>query len=311
MYFIHLLGLQTPPNFTLWVVFLFLMLFCITFCGNLLIITLVSYSKALRSPMYFFLSHLSFSDILLTTDILPVMIHGVLKKETKILFSDCILQFYLFGIVEAFECLLLCVMSYDRYLAICKPLHYTLIMTLKLCWLLVITCWISGNLVLLIHIITISTLHFCGPGIIDNFFCDLDPILGLVCTDTTFVHLEILSLGIFVVVIPFFIIIISYVYVIFTIFNIPSIIGRQKVFSTCSSHLTVVFIYYGSIGCVYMVPKNGQSWNVTKFLSLLYTVGTPLLNPIIYSLRNEDLKTAFGKVINDFLKLSFNKRKHV
>ncbi|KAM5171566.1 olfactory receptor 11A1-like [Mantella aurantiaca] len=310
-YFVHLLGFQTPPNLTFFVFFLFLVLYCVTICGNLLIITLVSYSKALHSPMYFFLSHLSVSDVILITDILTGLLHIILMKETKILLSECISQFYFFGIIEALECLLLSVMSYDRYLAICKPLHYTLIMSPQLCWLMVITCWILSNLVMLIQTITISKLHFCGPGVIDHFFCDLDPILGLACSDTAIVHLEVLSLGAFVVVIPFFIIVLSYVYIIFTILNIPSITGRQKVFSTCSSHLTVVFIYYGSLGCVYMVPNRGQPWNISKFLSSLYTVGTPLLNPIIYSLRNEELTKVVGKFINDFLMLPFNRKQNL
>ncbi|KAM5171567.1 olfactory receptor 1468-like [Mantella aurantiaca] len=308
LYFVHLLGFQTPPNLTFLVFCFFLMFYCLTFCGNLLIITLVSYSKALHSPMYFFLTHLSISDIILITDILPVLLHVVLMKETKILLSGCISQFYFFGTVEALECLLLSVMSYDRYLAICRPLHYALIMSPQLCWLMVITCWILGNLFMLIQTITISKLHFCGPGFIDHFFCDLEPILLLACTDTTIVLLEDLSLGVFVVVIPFFIIILSYAYIIFTILNIPSITGRQKVFSTCSSHLTVVSIFYGTIVGVYLIPNKGQSWNISKFLSLLYTVGTPLMNPIIYSLRNEDLKTAVGKLIHDFLNLLLNRK---
>ncbi|XP_072254909.1 olfactory receptor 1J2-like [Pyxicephalus adspersus] len=306
--FIHLLGLQPPQHFIFLVFFLFLMLYCTTVCGNLLIITLVSYSKSLQSPMYFFLSHLSLSDIILVTDILPNMLHGVLIKETKILFSDCFAQFYFFGIVEALECLLLTVMSYDRYLAICKALHYTLIMHPQLCWILVIICWILSNLAMLIQILTISTFHFCGPNSIDHFFCDLDPILALACTDTTIVHLEVMSLGVFVVIIPFSIIIVSYGYIIFTISKIPSITGRQKAFSTCSSHLTVVSIYFATLGSVYMVPNKDQSWNITKFLSLLYTVGTPLINPIIYSLRNEELKNAVGKLINNFRNLPFNRK---
>ncbi|KAM5171565.1 olfactory receptor 1M1-like [Mantella aurantiaca] len=308
LFFIHLLGFQTPPNLTFFVFFLFLVLYCVTFCGNLLIITLVSYSKALHSPMYFFLSHLSISDIILITDILPVLLHVVLQKETKILLSDCISQLYFVGIIEALECLLLSVMSYDRFLAICRPLHYSLIMSPQLCWLMVITCWILSNVVILIQVISMSKLNFCGPGVVDHFFCDLHPILGLACSDTTIVHLEDLSLGVFVVVIPFFIIILSYAYIIFTILNISSITGRQKVFSTCSSHLTVVSIFYGTIVGVYMIPSKGQSWNISKFLSLLYTVGTPLMNPIIYSLRNEDLKTAVGKFISDFLNLSLKSK---
>ncbi|XP_077329787.1 olfactory receptor 10A7-like [Lithobates pipiens] len=294
---IHLLGLQTPQSITFLIFFLFLLIYCMTICGNFLIITLVSYSKSLHSPMYFFLSQLSVSDILLVTDILPNMLHAVLMKGTLISFSDCITQFYFFCVSETSECLILTVMCYDRYVAICKPLHYTLAMNFQFCWLMIITCWVLSLLVVLIHTLTISQLHFCGPDIIDHFFCDLEPILQLCCSDTANVLLEVTLLTFIFVFIPFFIIIVSYVYIIITIFKIPSITGRQKVFSTCSSHLTVVCIYYGTLVCVYLVPRKGQSWDGTKFLSLLYTVVTPLINPIIYSLRNKDLKKAVAKII--------------
>ncbi|XP_077329795.1 olfactory receptor 1468-like [Lithobates pipiens] len=299
---IHILGFQFSKNINIVVFFLFLMNYFMTICGNLLIITLVSYSKSLHSPMYFFISQLAVSDILLITDILPNLLHLNLVKEIKVSISDCFTQFYFFAVMEVLECLLLTVMSYDRYLAICKPLHYNLIMNYQLSWIMVVTCWVLSFVVALIDTITISKLQFCGPYVIDHFFCDLDPILGLACGDTSIVQLEILYLGIIVDVIPFFTIIISYAYIIFTISKIPSITGRQKVFSTCSSHLIVVSIYYITLMSIYMVPSRGESWNMTKFYSLLYTVLTPLLNPIIYSLRNKDLKNVFGKLINNFLK---------
>ncbi|XP_072259132.1 olfactory receptor 10A7-like [Pyxicephalus adspersus] len=227
-------------------------------------------------------------------------------KETTISFSDCISQFYFFCVSETSECLLLTVMCYDRYLAICKPLHYTLAMNFCFCWIMIITCWVLSFLIVLVHTLTISQLKFCGPNIVDHFFCDLDPILQLSCSDTTIVLLEVTLLNFIFVVIPFFIIIVSYVYIIITIFNIPSVTGRQKVFSTCSSHLTVVCIYYGALVCVYLIPSKGQSWNISKYLSLLYTVVTPLMNPIIYSLRNKDLTKAATIIITHFLNLCFS-----
>ncbi|KAM5171549.1 olfactory receptor 11L1-like [Mantella aurantiaca] len=304
---IPLLGFQASLMTTFFIFFLFLVIYCITICGNLLVITLVSYSKSLHSPMYFFLSQLSLSDILLATDILPNMLHAVLMKETVISFSDCISQFYFFCISEMSECLLLTVMCYDRYLAICKPLHYTLAMSFQLCWILIVTCWIMSALVVLIPTLTISQLKFCGPNIVDHFYCDLDPILQLSCSDTSIVILETKFLNSAFVLIPFFLIIVSYVYIIITIFKIPSITGRQRVFSTCSSHLTVVSIFYGMLVCVYLVPSKGYSWNITKFLSLLYTVVIPLMNPMIYSLRNKDLRKAVAKIINHCLHLHLNK----
>ncbi|KAM5171571.1 olfactory receptor 1468-like [Mantella aurantiaca] len=305
---IHISGFQFPQDINVLVFFLFLIIYFIAICGNLLIITLVFYSKSLHCPMYFFLTQLAVSDILLITDILPNILHMVLMKETIMPLSVCITQFYFFAVMEVLECYLLTVMSYDRYLAICKPLHYSLVMNHQLCWSMIVTCWILSFLVAMIDTISISKLQFCGPYIIDHFFCDLDPILGLACSDVSIVQLEVMFMGIIVDVIPFFIIIISYVYIIFIIFKIPTVTGRQKVFSTCSPHLIVVSTYYVTLMSVYMIPNRGQLRNITKFFSLLYTILTPILNPIIYSLRNKDLNNVVGKLINSFLNLHFNRK---
>ncbi|KAM9312217.1 olfactory receptor 10A7-like [Gastrophryne carolinensis] len=248
--------------------------------------------------MYFFLCHLSMLDILLVTDILPNMLYIISVKEDTMPLSHCLTQFYFFGVSEISECLLLTVMSYDRYLAICKPLHYTLLMTWHFCWILAIAVWAVGILLLLNHSITISLLRFCGPNIVDHFFCDLEPILHLSCSDTAMIQLEVTLSSVLFVVIPFFYIIISYIYIIITILKIPSLSGRKKAFSTCSSHLIVISIYYVTLGSVYLLPSRGQSWNISKFLSLLYTVVTPLMNPLIYSLRNKDFKRAIEKIIS-------------
>ncbi|CAI9603895.1 unnamed protein product [Staurois parvus] len=301
---IHLLGLQTPQSLTFLVFFVFLLFYCLTLCGNFLIITLVSYSKSLHSPMYFYLSQLALSDMLLTTDILPNMLHAVLENTTIISIPNCITQLYFFGVSITFECLLLTVMSYDRYLAICKPLHYTLLMSHRFCWMTIIASWNLSFLAVLTYTLDMSKLQFCGPNIIDHFFCDLDPILHLSCSSTSLVQLLVTLSTIFFAVIPFFGIIISYIYIIVTIFEIPSITGRQKVFSTCSSHLTVVSIFYGTLLFVYLIPsrgqvsRRGQLLNFTKFLSILYTALIPLMNPIIYSLRNKDLKQVVGRIVN-------------
>ncbi|XP_072254890.1 olfactory receptor 1468-like [Pyxicephalus adspersus] len=303
---IHLLGFQIPQSITYLVFFTFLLFFCVTICGNLLIITLVSYSKSLHSPMYFFLTQLALSDIILVSDIVPNLLHAVLENTTIVSVSDCITQIYFFAATESLECLLLTVMSYDRYLAICRPLHYTMVMSHRFCWIAGISSWSLSFLAILVNTLTITTLQFCGPNIIDHYFCDLEPILQLSCSDTTIVQLEVTSMSVMFALIPFFIIIVSYIYIIVTILEIPSITGRQKVFSTCSSHLTVVSIFYGTIVCVYMVPNRGQSWNISKFLSLLYTLVTPMLNPILYSLRNKDLKQVIQKLIFKILTLHFN-----
>ncbi|KAM5170790.1 olfactory receptor 1496-like [Mantella aurantiaca] len=302
----HLLGLQTPQNLTFLVFFLFLLFYCMAISGNFLIITLVTYSKSLHSPMYFFLSQLAVSDMLLATDILPNMLHASLQNIAIVSLSNCITQLYFFAISVTSECFLLTVMSYDRYLAICKPLHYTMLMSHRFCWVTIITIWSLSSSIVLSYILDVSNLQFCRSNVIDHFFCDLDPILQLSCSSTTRIQLLVTLSTVFFAVIPFFVIIISYVYIIVTIFEIPSVTGRQKVFSTCSSHLTVVSIFYGTLLFMYLIPSRGQSWNITKFVSLMYTVVTPLMNPIIYSLRNTDLKKVVGKIINNVLRLGFH-----
>nr|DBA29773.1 TPA: hypothetical protein GDO54_005833 [Pyxicephalus adspersus] len=298
---IQLLGFHAPQHIKYFIFFVFFIIYCATICGNLLIITLVSYSKSLHSPMYFFLFHLSVSDILLITTILPNMLYDVLMEETTMPFSGCISQLYFFAVAGMLECLLLAVMSFDRYSAICRPLHYNLIMNLKFCWVMVSICWALSIFVIFVYALIISQLQFCDLNIIDHYFCDFDPILELSCSDTIMVQIALKSAIAIVVVMPFCTIIVSYIYIIVTIFKIHSISGRKKVFSTCSSHLTVVSIYYGTLFCVHLIPSRGKTWNSSKYLSLMYTLVTPLLNPIIYSLRNKDFKNAAGKLINFLL----------
>ncbi|KAM9312098.1 olfactory receptor 10A7-like [Gastrophryne carolinensis] len=293
--------LQSPQNTAVCLFLIFLIIYCVTICGNLLIITLVYHSKNLHTPMYFFLSQLSVLDILLATTIIPNMLHSLLVRTLIMPFSHCLIQFYFFGASEISECLLLTVMSYDRYLAICRPLHYVLAMSHRLCWIMVITSWTLPIFVVLIDTITISKLEFSGPDIIDHFFCDFYPILEMSSTDTTIFQLAVTFLSIIFAVMPFSVIIVSYVYIIITIFKMSSISGRQKAFSTCSSHMTVVSIYYCALISIYSVPNRENFHSITKFLSLLYTVVTPLMNPIIYSLRNEEIKHALRTFMSNLI----------
>ncbi|XP_069618716.1 olfactory receptor 2A12-like [Ranitomeya imitator] len=285
-----LLGFQVNGGVRILLFCLFLVIYCLILCGNVLIITVVSTSKNLHTPMYFFISQLSIYDILLTTDVIPKMLQVLLIKGGTISFIDCITQCYLLGASEAAECLLLTVMSYDRYVAICNPLRYTTIMTNEYCVILIIICWVFGFLIVLTFVISIANLIFCGPNNIDHLFCDIIPIIELACSDAYIVHLEIFLAGIPSIFIPATIIIVSYAYIVITVLTIPSSNGRKKAFSTCSSHLTVVSIFYGTMFSVYIVPSKSQSSTIRKILSLLYTVLTPLVNPIIYSLRNEEIK---------------------
>ncbi|XP_077329892.1 olfactory receptor 10A7-like [Lithobates pipiens] len=250
--------------------------------------------------MYFFLSQLSISDIMLTTDIAPNILHIVLHERTSISFSGCIAQFYVYGTIEAFECYLLTVMSYDRYLAICSPLHYTSIMKQTLCIQLVLASWIFSCSMALIPTLGVSQLEFCGPNVIDYLFCDLYPLLELSCSDISRVQMESTLLCFPVLILPFLGIMVSYTYIVLTILKISSFSGRLKSFSTCSSHLSVVFIFCGTLAATYLIPKEGQSRTISKMMSLLYTVFTPFLNPFIYSLRNKEIK--------DSLKMYINKR---
>ncbi|XP_040197854.1 olfactory receptor 10A7-like [Rana temporaria] len=239
---------------------------------------LVYYSKTLHSPMYFFLSQLSISDIMLTTDISPNMLHIVLHERTSISFSGCITQYYVFSLIEVFECFLLTVMSYDRYLAICSPLHYTSIMKQTLCIQLVLASWIFSCSMTSISTLGLCQLEFCGPNIIDHLFCDFNALVELSCSDTSTVQIEATLLCVPVLIFPFLVIVVSYTYIVLTILKISSFSGRQKSFSTCSFHLTVVFIFYGTLMAVYLIPKEGQSQTISKIMSLLYTVFTPFIN---------------------------------
>ncbi|XP_075131742.1 olfactory receptor 5G9-like [Leptodactylus fuscus] len=282
-----LVGFQCSQSVRFTLFCLLLVVYCGTICGNLLIITLVSTSKILHTPMYFFISQLSISDILLTTDIVPNMLQILFHNGATITFIECMTQLYFFGAAEASECLLLTVMSYDRYVAICNPLRYTSIMTSKFSMKLIVICWSVGFFITLVDVTTTSMLTFCEPNIIDHFFCDILYLLEIACSDTSIIRLEVSVLSTPIVVIPTIIIIVSYTYIIVTILRIPSSTGRQKAFSTCSSHLIVVSIFYGTLFSVYIVPTRRQTMTISKILSLLYTVLTPLVNPIIYSLRNE------------------------
>ncbi|XP_040273950.1 olfactory receptor 1009-like [Bufo bufo] len=271
---------------------LFLIIYEATMCGNLLIISLVLNSKNLHTPMYFFISQLSISDILVTTDIVPKMLHILLHNGGTITFIHCLTQFFFFCAAEVFECLLLTVMSYDRYVAICNPLRYTSVMTNEFCVKLSAMCWLVGIFVTIIFTVPPAKLYFCGPNIINHFFCDPIPFVELSCSDTFIVHLDFYILAVPILIIPVTIIVVSYTYIVLAVLRIPSSTGRQKAFSTCSSHLIVVSIFYWTIFSVYVVPPHVLTLSVTKILSLLYTVFTPLVNPIIYSLKNKDIMKA-------------------
>ncbi|XP_014460046.2 olfactory receptor 6B1-like [Alligator mississippiensis] len=293
-----LLGFGNLPELHVPLFLLFLLIYIVTMAGNILIIMLVVADHHLHTPMYFFLGNLSCLETCYSSAILPKMFSGLLTNNKTISFLGCLLQFYIFGYLVCTECVLLSVMSYDRYLAICDPLHYAAAMNSRICAKLASDSWITGYLVSTITISLMSTLNFCGPSTIDRFFCDLTPLLKLSCTDTHLVRVAIFAstcLGAFP---PFLLTLASYACIIATILRIPSTPGRQKAFSTCSSHLIVVTIFFGTIIVVYLTPTVDTWRALNKVLSVFYTVLTPMINPLIYSLRHREVKEALGRALN-------------
>ncbi|XP_075131677.1 olfactory receptor 10A7-like [Leptodactylus fuscus] len=297
-----LLGFQASQHIRIMIFILLFVVYCFTIIMNLLIITLVSTSKILQTPMYFFISQLSINDIMLATDIVPKMLHIILYYRGSITFIGCMTQLYFFGASEGYECLLLTVMSYDRYVAICNPLRYTSIITGTCCVILAVASWFLAFCMISLVVISMSMLQFCGSNIIDHFICDFVPVLELSCSNAQNIHVEMSILGVPLVLIPIIVIIFSYTKIIATTLKIPSSTGRQKAFSTCSSHLIVVSIFYGTIFGVYVLPTKGQSSTLSKIISLLYTVFTPLINPIIYSLKNNDIRKALHGLVSKKLR---------
>ncbi|XP_069807917.1 olfactory receptor 10A7-like [Dendropsophus ebraccatus] len=290
-----LLGFGNLHSFNIIFFILFLLIYIFTVIGNLLIIILVSTNVHLQTPMYYFLCHLSISDLVISTNIVPNMLGAVLLAGKMMTYIGCITQFYFFSGTTVTECLLLSVMSYDRYLAICNPLRYSSIMDFKLCIGLSLWPWLLGLTLNLTAVFPMSNFNFCHDNIIDHFYCDLPPLQKLSCSDTSLVELEVFLFSMPLLIVPCGFIIVTYVYIFLTIMKIPSTSGKQKTFSTCSSHLIVVGTFFGTLIAKYMIPSVGQTLLTNKIVSLLHTLLTPLVNPIIYSLRNQDIKMGFRK----------------
>ncbi|KAG8433535.1 hypothetical protein GDO86_017724 [Hymenochirus boettgeri] len=289
---ILLLGFQSVSSYKFVLLSTFTIVYIFIFSGNLLVILVIVSNGLLHSPMYFFLCNLSLLEILSTNIIIPKMLQVVLGGVTISLYG-CLTQLSLFGIIFATENLLFVVMSYDRYLAICRPLHYSSIMHFWNCCCLSANCWTTSFLLLVIPFVFLSKQDFCGRvDAIDHFFCDFGPVLSLSCSDTSNLKIVVYFVSPLSVLCPFLFIIMTYVSIIRSVLKVPSVTGKKKAFSTCSSHLSVVSTYYVTLCMVYLVPSIGRSSQVNKVLSLLYTIVTPLLNPFIYSLNNRDIKAA-------------------
>ncbi|XP_020825521.1 olfactory receptor 5AR1-like [Phascolarctos cinereus] len=267
----------------------FLVIYSITVAGNLGLITLIRINPCLHTPMYFFLTNLSFLDFCYSSVTVPKM-HKVIG------FPACVAQMSLFIMFASAECYLLASMAYDRYVAICSPLLYSVTVSLKIYVLLVIACYVAG----VVNSVTLTTstflLDFCNSNIINSFFCDIPPLLALSCSDTHVCELLVFAFGGFIQMSSLCIIVVSYMFIIIAILRIQSTEGKRKAFSTCASHLTAVSLFYGTIIFMYLRPTSSYSLNQDRVVSVLYTVIIPMLNPIIYSLRNKEVKDTLHKV---------------
>ncbi|XP_010954527.2 olfactory receptor 1L8-like [Camelus bactrianus] len=290
-----LLGLSSRPEDQMPLFILFLTMYLITIIGNLLIILAIRSDPQLKTPMYFFLSFLSFTDICFTTTIVPKMLVNFLSGKT-ISYAGCLTQMYFIYALGNTDSCLLAVMAFDRYVAICDPFHYVTIMSHHRCVLLVALSCSLPHLHSLLHTLLLNQLNFCDSNVIHHFLCDLSPLMKLSCSSTFVNEIVIMIEGSVILVTPFLFIAFSYTRILITVFNIPSAAGKRKAFSTCGSHLTVVTLFYGSIFYVYLQPVS--TYTVRDHMAtIVYTVLSSMLNPFIYSLRNKDLKQGLRKLM--------------
>ncbi|KAM6158371.1 olfactory receptor 10AG1-like [Rhynchocyon petersi] len=283
------------PNLQWFLFVLFLIIYIIILMSNGIIFLITKLDSALQSPMYFFLSSFSFLEICYVSVTLPRMLMNLATQRRRISLVACATQMCLVLILGGTECLLLAVMAYDRYVAICNPLHYPVVMNQGFCIQLVTGSWVIGIPVMIGQTYQIFSLHFCGSNQINHFFCDIPPLLKLACGDTFINEMLVFIVAALFVMVPFILIVGSYSKIISTILKLSSATSRAKAFSTCSSHLMVVMLFFGSAIITYLRPKTSQPEGTDKVLSLFYTILTPMFNPIIYSLRNNDVIMALRK----------------
>ncbi|XP_006998277.3 olfactory receptor 1468-like [Peromyscus maniculatus bairdii] len=292
-----LLGLPIPKEQQQLFYALFMAMYLTTVLGNLIIIILILLDSHLHTPMYLFLSNLSFSDLCFSSVTMPKMLQNMQSQVPSIPYAGCLAQLYFYLYFADLESLLLVVMAYDRYVAICFPLHYTNIMSPKLCVSLVLLSWVLTIFHAMLHTLLVARLSFCKNNVIPHFFCDISSLLKLSCSDTHVNELVIFIMGGLAIVIPFLLIVMSYARIVSSILKAPSVRGIYKVFSTCGSHLSVVSLFYGTIIGLYLCPSSNNSTVKETVMAMMYTVVTPMLNPFIYSLRNRDMKEALVRVL--------------
>ncbi|XP_069819547.1 olfactory receptor 6B1-like [Dendropsophus ebraccatus] len=297
-----LLGFPTSRPVQILLFLIFFTIYFLTIVENLLIVILIwTYSK-LHKPMYFFLGHLSFLETWYVTVTVPKLLSIFAVENREISVRSCMVQLYFFIALVCTECVLLTAMAFDRYVAICRPLHYVTIMNWNVCSLLALGSWFIGFLISLVKVYYISRVTFCHSNVINHFYCDISPILNLACTDMKLAELVDFVLALLILLVPLLLTFVSYSCILNSVLSIPTSSGRQKAFSTCTSHLVVVVIFYAATLFMYARPNRARSVDYNKLVSVIYTVITPLLNPMIYCLRNKEfqqiLRQIFSKNIN-------------
>uniref|UniRef100_A0A8C6GXR2 Olfactory receptor n=1 Tax=Mus spicilegus TaxID=10103 RepID=A0A8C6GXR2_MUSSI len=292
-----LLGLPIPTEHQQLYYALFLLMYLTTILGNLIILILIRLDSHLHTPMYLFLSNLSFSDLCFSSVTMPKLLQNMQSQDSSITYAGCLTQMYFFLLFGDLESFLLVAMAYDRYVAICFPLHYMSIMSPRLCVSLVLLSWVLTTFHAMLHTLLMARLSFCEDNVIPHFFCDMSALLKLSCSDTHVNELVIFVTGGLILVIPFVLILVSYARIVSSILKVPSARGIRKAFSTCGSHLSVVSLFYGTIIGLYLCPSADNSTVKETVMAMMYTVVTPMLNPFIYSLRNRDMKGALARVI--------------
>ncbi|XP_006869976.1 PREDICTED: olfactory receptor 6C74-like [Chrysochloris asiatica] len=299
-----LAGLTDDPQLKV-VLFIFLLLtYLLSITGNLIIITLTLLDPHLKTPMYFFLRNFSLLEISYTTTCIPKLLVTMATGDKTISYNCCITQLFFAFLLGASEFYLLAAMSYDRYVAICKPLHYTTIMNSKICIQLILSCWLAGFFVIFPPLMLGLDLDFCASNIVDHFYCDTTPLLQLSCTDTQLLETMGFISALVTLLVTLIMVLISYTYIALTILKIPSTSQRKKAFSTCSSHMIVISLSYGSCIFMYAKPSVKQSISISKGISVLNTSVAPLLNPFIYTLRNQQVKKAFVNMMHRIVSFS-------
>uniref|UniRef100_A0A8C5Y8N9 Olfactory receptor n=1 Tax=Microcebus murinus TaxID=30608 RepID=A0A8C5Y8N9_MICMU len=293
----RLLGLTDIPELQVPLFITFTLVYLITVIGNLGMIVLILLDSRLHTPMYFFLSNLSLADCVYSSAVTPKVMVGLLTGEKVISYGGCVAQMFFFVAFASVDCFLLAVMAYDRHAAVCKPLRYTATMTTSACTHMVMGCYVWGVVESAIHTGLTFRLSFCHSNVVHHFFCDIPPILALSCSDLYMNEIVLFILAAFNVVFALTVILTSYLFILIAILRMHSAEGQKKAFSTCASHLTAVTIFYGTVIFMYLQPSSSHSMDNDQMASVFYTIIIPMLNPIVYSLRNKEVNNAFKKAM--------------